>query len=128
MVAGPTAQAADTTLTLACQGTTTAGTEDAKPEPVSIGIIVNFTKKTVHGFGDPFFGEQLITITGITETAVYFGASDKLFQTTSRSVIGTIDRVTGDVSADFVSSNTKTGKTITSTSYALKCRPTQRMF
>jgi hypothetical protein len=128
MVGGPTAQAADTTLTLACQGTTTAGTEDAKPEPISMGIIVNFTKNTVHGFGDPFFAEQLITITGITETAVYFGASDKLFQTTSRSVMGAIDRVTGDVWVDDTSRDTKTGKTITSTSYALKCRPTQRMF
>jgi hypothetical protein len=122
------AQAADTTLTLACQGTTTFGTEDAKPEPISMGIIVNFTKKTVHGFGDPFFGERLITIAGVTETAVYFGASDKFFETASRSVTGTIDRVTGDVSAVFVSTDAKTGKTITSTSYALKCRPTQRMF
>jgi hypothetical protein len=121
-----TAQAADTTLTLACQGTTTAGTED-KPEPISMGIIVNFTKNTVHGFGDPIFGEQLIKITGITETAVYFGASDKLWNT-SRSVMGSIDRVTGDVSVDATSADTKTGKTITSTSYALKCRPTQRMF
>jgi hypothetical protein len=45
MVAGPsmTAHAADTTLTLACQGTTISGVEDAKPEPVSMGIIVNFT-------------------------------------------------------------------------------------
>jgi hypothetical protein len=49
MVAGPlmTAQAADETLTLACQGTTTFGTEDAKPEPISMGIIVNFTNRTV---------------------------------------------------------------------------------
>jgi hypothetical protein len=70
-----TAQAADTTLTLACQGTATGGTEDAKPEPVPMGIIVNFTKKTVHGFGDPIFGEQLIQITGITETAVNFSGS-----------------------------------------------------
>jgi len=70
-----TAQAADETLTLACQSTTTAGTED-KPEPISMGIIVNFTKKTVHGFGDPIFGEQLIKITGLTETAVYFSADD----------------------------------------------------
>src|SRR5262245_16973601 len=62
------AHAADTTLTLACQGTTTAGTEDAKPEPISMGIIVNFTKQTVHGFGDPILGEQLIKITGVTET------------------------------------------------------------
>jgi hypothetical protein len=129
MVASPTAQAADTTLTLACQGTTTETTmEDAKPEPISMGIIVNFTKQTVHGFDDPFFGEQLIKITGITETAVSFGARDTMFQTTSRSVMGAIDRVTGDVWVDATSSDAKTGKTITSTSYALKCRPAQRMF
>jgi len=54
LVGLPTAQAADTTLTLACQGTTTVTTmEGAKPEPVSMGIIVNFTKNTVHGFGHP---------------------------------------------------------------------------
>ena len=41
-----------------------------------MGIILNFTKNTVHGFGDPIFGEQLIKITSITETVVYFGASE----------------------------------------------------
>ena len=122
-----TAHAADTTLTLACQGTTTAGTED-KPEPISMGIILNFTKNTVHGFGDPIFGEQLIKITSITETVVYFGASDKFSQTISQSVMGAVDRVTGDVWVAATSTDTKTGKTITSTSYALKCRPAQRMF
>jgi hypothetical protein len=129
MIASPTAQAADTTLTLACQGTmtaTTAGTED-KPEPISMGIIVNFTKKTVHGFGDPLFGEQRIKITGVTETAVYFSPDDK-FQNMSQGGMGAIDRVTGDLWADFTATDAKTGKTITSTSYALKCRPTQRMF
>ena len=40
LVGLPTAHAADSTLTLACQGTTTAGTE-GKPEPVSMGIIVS---------------------------------------------------------------------------------------
>jgi hypothetical protein len=129
LVALSSAQAADTTLTLACQGTATiTGMEDAKPEPISMGIIVNFTKKTVHGFGDPIFGEQLIEITRITETTVYFGATGELSRTISRSVIGTIDRVTGDVSADFMSVDAKTGKNLTSWSYALKCRPTQRMF
>jgi hypothetical protein len=51
MVAGPsmTAQAADETLTLACQGTATDITlpVDGKPEPVSMGIIINFTARTV---------------------------------------------------------------------------------
>ena len=56
MVAAPsmTAQAADTTLTLACQGTVTVyeyprGAADAKPEPYSTGITVNLTAHTVYG-------------------------------------------------------------------------------
>ena len=53
LVGLPTAQAADTTLTLACQGTATDITQpvDGKPEPVSMGIIINFTNRTVQGFG-----------------------------------------------------------------------------
>ena len=43
-----TAQAAEpATLTLACAGTATTG--NAKPEPISMGIIVNFTAGTVQG-------------------------------------------------------------------------------
>jgi len=46
-----TAQAADETLTLACKGTVID--KDAKLEPVSMGIIVNFTNRTVQGsFGE----------------------------------------------------------------------------
>jgi hypothetical protein len=42
------AQAAEpATLTLACAGTATTG--NAKPEPISMGIIVNFTAGTVQG-------------------------------------------------------------------------------
>jgi hypothetical protein len=46
-----TAQAADDTLTLACQGTATDITQpvDGKPEPISMGIIVNLTKGIVAG-------------------------------------------------------------------------------
>jgi hypothetical protein len=50
-----TAQAAEPTgtLTLACQGTATDKTdlrEAAKPEPVSMGLIIDFTTKTGCGF------------------------------------------------------------------------------
>jgi hypothetical protein len=42
------AQGQPGTLTLACKGTTTVTTiEDTKPEPVSMGIIVNFATRTV---------------------------------------------------------------------------------
>jgi hypothetical protein len=62
-----TAQAADATLTLACKGTVTtkvmAGSfVDSEPEPVSMGLIVNFTARTVQGtarWGPYLFDDQL---------------------------------------------------------------------
>jgi hypothetical protein len=48
--------------------------------------------------------------------------------TSAASITGSIDRVTGDVEATDILSNTKTGNVKSSTSYALKCKPTQRMF
>src|SRR5262245_10773857 len=72
-----TAQAADTTLTLACQGTVaeTMGEEEKKPEPISMGIIVNFTNSTVQGFGnpDPRYGEDFpVRVTGANEVTISF--------------------------------------------------------
>ena len=43
------------------------------------------------------------------------------------SITGSIDRVTGDVEATDMLSNTKTGNVMSSKSYALKCTPAQRM-
>ena len=131
VVALSTAQAAEPqTLTLACQGTTTSGLEDAKPEPVSMGIIVNFTNRTVQGFDQVgLFGELIdypVKITAWNDVTVVFKGDFAKFST--HSITGTIDRVTGDVWANSIMTDAKTGKIITSTSYALKCRPTQRMF
>jgi hypothetical protein len=115
----------DETLTLACQGTATFGTEDVKPEPISMGIVVNFTAGTVQGFGGAM--NVGVKITGMNEATVAFSgfipfASHKLY------IVGSIDRVTGDVSATSIGLNAETSQLVTSTSYALKCRPTQRMF
>jgi hypothetical protein len=47
-----TAQAAETTLMLACKGTVTIKTSspsEYEPDPVSMGLIVNFTTRTVQG-------------------------------------------------------------------------------
>ena len=76
MVAGPsmTAQAAEPTgtLTLACKGTVTNTTmDDAKPEQFSQGIIVNFTARTVDGFGSP------VKITDVDEVTVSFWGGPK---------------------------------------------------
>ena len=127
MVATSSAQAADTTLTLACQGTTTDKMKDAKPAPISMGIIVDFTKNTVQGFGIPGVSDYPVKIRGINDARIVFdGSHDN--GTSVASITGSIDRVTGDVEATDLQSNTKTGNVTSSTSYALKCKPAQRMF
>jgi hypothetical protein len=130
MVAGSstTAQPADTTITLACRGTVTSGVEDAKPDPISMGIIVNFTNRTVQGFGHPGLMDYPVKITGWNDVTVVFGGSAELAKSSRDSIFGSINRVTGDVEASQLATYIKTGKTIGSTNYALKCRPAQRMF
>jgi len=122
------AQAAETgTLTLACKGTTVAGYEGANPDPISMGLIVNFTIGTIQGFGTPGLLDVTVKITGINDVTVAFGGSDRV-SGSDWSIMGSIDRVTGDVEATQTSTNPTTGKTFSSTGYSLKCRPTQRMF
>jgi hypothetical protein len=128
-----TAEAADETLPLACQGTVTETMmeEEKKPEPISMGIIVNFTNSTVQGFGNPDPNEDFpIKITGVNEVTISFQSKrpDNPKAVTDRRIEGTIDRVTGDVNATDTLTNLKTSKIAYSTRYALKCRPTQRMF
>jgi hypothetical protein len=116
-------------MILACHGTVIWGAasgEDTKPEPISMGIIVR--KTTVHGFDDvePFMGEKRepAKIKAVSETVIAFGESS-LFDG------GTIDRVTGDVSARFSSYGSgqqKSSLPLTTTTYELKCTPTRRMF
>ena len=125
MVAGlsMTAQAAEPeTLTLACQGTRTI---TSKPEPISMGIIVNFTKNTVQGFGSPSLMD--VKIAGMNDVTVTFGGTQDNGSSIA-SIRGNIDRVTGDVDATSMTSDAKTGKIILSTSYTLNCSPTQRKF
>jgi len=112
-----TADAADPTetLTLACQGTiTNIGKEGGKPEPISMGIIINFTTQTVHGFFDEF----QINLVRTTETTIMFEGASK----SGVGILGNIDRVTGGVGATTTRSKTDM------TSYELQCRQAQRVF
>ena len=128
-----TAEAADETLPLACQGTVTETMmeEEKKPEPISMGIIVNFTNSTVQGFGNPDPNEDFpIQITEVNAATISFQGKrpESPKAGIDRRIEGTIDRVTGDVNATDTLTNLKTSKIAYSTRYALKCRPTQRMF
>jgi hypothetical protein len=125
----PTAQAADTTLTLACAGTSTLAVPDAKPEPYRMSIIFNFTTRVVLGFNSPAFPEwnYPIKITGADDVAVAFRGSRQVLHAEA-STSGTIDRITGDLEFTEMSVDPKTSRVTSQTNYALKCRPAQRMF
>jgi hypothetical protein len=121
----PTAQAADTTLTLACRGTVTIKVSggkfaDYEPDAISMGLIVNFTARSVRGtarWGPYLFDDQL-PITELNEGTVLFEGFSKFL---GMKIGGSMDRVTGDVG--MVASGE--GQAY---DYSLKCRPTERMF
>jgi hypothetical protein len=72
--------------------------KDAKPAPISMGIIVNFTKNTVQGFGIPGVSDYPVKIRGMNDARIVFdGSHDN--GTSVASTTGSIDRVTGDVEA-----------------------------
>jgi hypothetical protein len=103
--------------------------ENAKREPISKGIIVNFTTRTDQGFGTPGQFDYPVKVTSWDDVTVVFSGSREIGGwSLSMSTSGTIDRVTGDVQAQATTVNTKTHDFTSATNYALKCRPAQRMF
>jgi hypothetical protein len=141
MVVGlSTAQAAEpTTLTLTCQGTMTFETpampppaprkmESEKPEAVSMGIIVDFTKNAVYGFGFPgYLDDPPVNITYVDEVLINFHGS-KSSEGMNTSIGGTVDRVTGRAQALHVRTDEKDGEVLYRRKYELQCRPVKRMF
>src|SRR5262249_7847388 len=113
LVGLPIAQAADTTLTLACAGTSTLAVPGAKPEPYRMSIIFNFTTRVVLGFNSPAFPEwnYPIKITGADDVAVAFRGSGPVSHGVA-SIAGTIDRITGELEFTETFSDPKTSKLI----------------
>ena len=119
-----TAQAAEptVTLTLACQGTVMDNIKrDAKPKPISMGIVLNFAARTVQGF--PHIGDA--EITKVDDSRIVFVASYD-DNNVEWGFAGTVDRVTGDLKAHWMLMNMETGNSHI-VAYRLKCQSTQRM-
>jgi len=95
---------------------------DAKPEQISMGIVVDFSARTLVGFTYPRANLQ-VKIETVDETTVMFGSQGG----GSWEILGSIDRVTGDVSATSARYN-RNHDIESGTEYTLKCKPTQRMF
>jgi hypothetical protein len=113
------AQQQPATLTLACKGTVTTSTVP-NPRPYSVGIIINFTNRTVQGLAS-----YPVTITADNAAMATFSGQDK-DENAAYSIGGSIDRVTGDLEATERAYNEH--KILFVQSYSLQCKPTQRMF
>ena len=111
------AQAADT-LMLACKGTSIDLTKgDAKHEATSMGIVVNFTTRTVDLSSWPS-EEPPIKISEMNDVEITFG---DLSRAGDRGIVGTIDRVTGRVLVLEVEVDART-KSVRK-GYSLQCSP-----
>ena len=106
-----TAQAAERSVLLVCEGKVTHPS-GPKPEPVSVGIIINFTARTVTWTDATDFP---LTITKLNEMTVDFRGSNG-----SRTLAGSIDRKTGDTDAISTLMGDPKARRI---HYSLKCRP-----
>ena len=99
MVAGPMAQAADATLSLACKGTATiraAPPLEYKPQPISTGLLINFTSRTVRGTErqGPYLFDDQLQITEWNEVTVIFRGFSQFLR---MNISGSMDRMTCDV-------------------------------
>jgi hypothetical protein len=101
-------------LALACEGTAADKiNRNAKPEPISMALIVNFTARTVTGFRGANFP---VAITSIDDVRILFRGLNS-DPASFVAVYGSIDRVTGAVEV-----TTDGLPTLNSlTRYSLKC-------
>jgi hypothetical protein len=123
-----TAQAQPAPFTLTCKGTASEYRLSPYPNeerPISMGIIVNLTDRTVRGFEWPFDDDPL-EIGYVNDVEVrFFGRYKGVVETI---ISGTINRVTGDVDATSSFVDQKPGSPEPHITYTLQCKPTQRMF
>jgi hypothetical protein len=121
----PTAQVADTTLMLTCKGTANM-TGFGDTGPVSMGLVVDLTTRTVKGFREQSTDEPEVPlkIVEVREAILFLGGQLDLPGRSIMDLSGFMDRVTGDMTV----TATQRPPVVFSKTYTLKCRPAQRMF
>jgi hypothetical protein len=96
----------------------------AATSPVSMGLVVDMAKRTVHGFREQFVRDGHETELKITEVKEAILVLRGPTGSTGVSVSGFMDRMSGDMTVT-VSQEPPAAFTKT---YTLKCRPAQWMF
>jgi hypothetical protein len=119
-----TATAEPAMVTLLCNGTVTKRGE-AKAQPISMSVVVNFAAQTVQGFGRYPGGSGLgypVKIVGMDDVVVRFWG-----ESSEEVIAGDLNRVTGRIDAARMSHDANFDP-VSVWEYSLKCRPTQRLF
>ena len=129
LVLGFAAQAEPMTLTLACTGT--ASTSLGPPEPpeaVSMGVVIDFSARTVQGFyttsNITTTNDVTVEFDGTPGGGIFVGGVLYLLS----GIHGSIDRVTGTASATLRWSDVNTHQITALTTYTMQCKPAQRVF
>ena len=123
LIAGRDARAAETTriITLSCEGTVRSGPEPGDVQRVSERrVVVNLAEHTVTGFVTNAGSALIANIIHVDDTRIDFTGGS-----TSSSVFGTLDRVTGATTVHtttWARDKIKGGKTIRGLSYFLVCK------
>jgi hypothetical protein len=119
------AQAADTTLTLACKGTANM-TGFGDTGPVSMGLVVDLMARTVHGFREQSTDEPEVPlkIVEVREAILVLGGQLVLPGRSIMDLSGFMDRMTGDMTV----TATQRPPVVFTKTYSLKCTPAQRRF
>ena len=128
LTAGQHARAAETKgiITLSCEGTVRSGPGPADVERVNERVIfVNLAEHTVTGFVTNTGSALIANIVHVCDTSVGF-----IGDSTSSSVFGTIDRVTGATTVHtttWVTDKILGSKIIRGLSYYLVCKAANRL-
>ena len=127
MVALPIAAAGaqqPTSITLSCSGTSKLMTapDDTKPDPITnVGMIVNLSERTVT------FESYRVPIERADSTMVLFHGAQAMSYAGTKlkpvTVDGSVDRVTGAASVEFMHERAADNST-----WDLMCRPAARLF
>ena len=123
LIAGRDARSAETTriITLSCEGTVRSGPEPGDVQRVSERrVVVNLAEHTVTGFVTNAGSTLIANIIHVDDTRIEFTGGS-----TSSSVFGTLDRVTGATTVHtttWARDKIKGGKTIRGLSYFLVCK------
>jgi hypothetical protein len=117
-----TAQAAEPeTVTLACEGTGADMMQaDTTRYPKSMGIVINLTTGAVSIPSVNGLSMEIIRDASDELTIIFSG----LNISSGQAFTGHVNRVTGDMMATDTRREWKTGKILSATDYAMKCKPT----